>query len=212
MAVTDAWLKANNGKDSDSVRTKTDRDGLSIRISAKGKLTFQIRYRYNSKPKRIDLGSYPRMTLKQARDENLRLRGELEQGYDPAIVKAVEKQAIIHNKNLSDLFNAWYKSECVHDSKKHKDIKRSFEIHVLPSLGKIPADKITIQAWLILLETLAKKVPQIASRVLTQTKKMYKWAVKRGELTLNPLSDITAKIDLKIKRPTGKRVLNDDEI
>jgi integrase len=212
MAVTDAWLKATNGKGIGIVVTRTDRDGLSVRISGNGKLTFQVRYRYNGKAKRMDLGSYPLMSLKKARDENLRLRFELEQGYDPSVVRSIEKQAIIYNKSLADLFATWYNTQCVHDVKKPEQIKRTFEIHVLPVLGKIPADKIMIQSWLSLLEDLSTKVPQIASRVLTQTKKLYKWGVKRGELSFNPLADITAKVDLKIKRPTGKRILSDDEI
>lgn len=212
MAITDAWLKANKGRDFDRVQTKTDRDGLSVRVSAKGKLTFQIRYRYQGKQKRLDLGSYPGMTLKQARDENIRLRAKLEQGHDPSVIKSTEKQAVATNKTLIELFNIWYETQCVHDVKKPEQIKRSFEIHVFPKLGNLPADSITIQVWLSLLESLSKTLPQIASRILTQTKKLYKWASKRGELNINPLADITAKTDLKIKRPTGKRVLSDDEI
>jgi hypothetical protein len=212
MAITDAWLKATIGKGTGEVVTRTDRDGLSVRVSSNGKLTFQMRYRYNGKYQRLDLGSYPRVSLKQARDENKRLRAELEQGYDPKIVREIEKHAIADNKILSELFYLWYEKQCIPEVKIPSLIKRSFEIHVLPELGKLPADKITIQVWLTLLEKLLLSVPQITSRVLTQTKKMYKWGVKRGELTSNPLSDITAKVDLKIKRPTGKRVLDDSEI
>ena len=65
MAVTDARLKSAKMRGSGSVSVKIDRDGLSIRISAKGKLTFQMRYYYLSKAKRLDIGTYPKMSLKQ---------------------------------------------------------------------------------------------------------------------------------------------------
>jgi len=212
MAITDAWLKATIGKGIGIVVTRTDRDGLSVRVSGKGKLTFQMRYRYDGKPKRLDLGSYPRTTLKQARDENERLRGRLEQGYDPKIIRITERQVIVDSKNLNELFALWYSTQCIHDMKKPEHVKRSFELHVFPVLGKLPVDKITLKMWLTLLEKLSEKVPHIASRILTQTKKMYKWAVKRESLEYNPLSDINAKGDLKIKRRKGKRVLLDDEL
>ena len=212
MAITDAWLKATHGKGIGVVVTRTDRDGLSVRVSAKGKLTFQMRYSYDGKEKRLDIGSYPLMRLKQARDENERLRSMLEQGHDPKIIKITEKQVIVDSKSFNELFTLWYNTQCVHDMQKPEHVKRSFELHVLPVLGKLPADKITLQTWLKLLEKLSKDVPQIASRVLTQVKKIYKWAVKREILEHSPLVSINAKSDLKIKRPKGKRVLLDDEL
>jgi hypothetical protein len=76
MAITDARLKANSGKRGDKIREKADRDGLGARVSLKGKIVFQIRYRYNgsANAKQLDLGSYPAMSLKKARAEHLRLR------------------------------------------------------------------------------------------------------------------------------------------
>lgn len=38
MALSDTWLKSNNGKVRESTQVVNDRDGLSVRISPKGKL------------------------------------------------------------------------------------------------------------------------------------------------------------------------------
>lgn len=86
MAISDTWLKANNGKLKKTRDEKVDRDGLSVRVTPKGKLVFQMRYRYDGDAARLDLGSYPLMSLKDARSANQRLRGALEQGHDPRIV------------------------------------------------------------------------------------------------------------------------------
>ncbi|WP_327144002.1 Arm DNA-binding domain-containing protein [Thalassotalea sp. ND16A] len=40
-----------------------DRDGLSIRVSTTGTLTFEYRYRFHDKPARLSLGRYQAMTL-----------------------------------------------------------------------------------------------------------------------------------------------------
>ncbi len=89
-------VKANHGKPRDVGEEKTDQNGLSVRVTQKGKLIFQIRYRFDGKLSRLDIGSYPLLSLKEARVENLRLKKELEQGYDPKIVRLLQKQAIMN--------------------------------------------------------------------------------------------------------------------
>ena len=70
MALSDSWLKANHKKERAEREEKSDRDGLSVRVTPKGKIIFQVRYRYDKRLQRLDLGSYPLMSLKGARDEN----------------------------------------------------------------------------------------------------------------------------------------------
>ncbi|EPJ49180.1 MAG: integrase family protein [Osedax symbiont Rs2] len=41
---------------------------MSVKIIPKGKITFQIRYRLDGKAKRGDLGTYPLLSLKDARE------------------------------------------------------------------------------------------------------------------------------------------------
>lgn len=73
------------------------RDGLGVRVTPNGKITFQLRYRYGGTAKRLDIGSYPLLPLKEARAEAQRLRAQPEQGHDPKIVRLLEKQAIAAN-------------------------------------------------------------------------------------------------------------------
>lgn len=82
MALTDAWLKANSGKRGEGIRERADRDGLGVRVTPVGKVIFQMRYRYNgsANAKRLDLGTYPAMSLREARAEHLRLRGKKRAG------------------------------------------------------------------------------------------------------------------------------------
>jgi len=91
MALTEAWLKSKHRKLCEKSEEKTDRDGMRVRVSPKGKITFQMRFRYEGKAARMDLGTYPLISLKEAREKALEMRAKLEQGYDPRIVKKIER-------------------------------------------------------------------------------------------------------------------------
>nr|WP_247792170.1 hypothetical protein [Acinetobacter baumannii] len=42
MALTEVWLKANNGKARDKVEEIADRDSMSVRVSPKGKIVLLL--------------------------------------------------------------------------------------------------------------------------------------------------------------------------
>lgn len=212
MALTESWLKANLNKTRTKKLIKIDRDGLNARLSPKGKITYMLRYYYNNKRNDLDIGTYPLTSLKEARVEVTRLRKKLEQGHNPKVVRQLERQAIIAAKSLQALFDLWYETYCIKNKKGHVEIKRSFEIHVFPRVGSLPAEKIDLHEWLSILEGLADKKPAIAERVLVNAKQMLKFAVKRKLITSNPLSDIYAKEDLQIKKRSVDRTFSDEEI
>jgi hypothetical protein len=84
--VTQTWLKARHRRLCPKTEVVADRDGLGVRISPKGKLTFQFRYYYDGRPDRVDISSYPRMSLTDAREVALRLGRGLEKGENPKVV------------------------------------------------------------------------------------------------------------------------------
>lgn len=212
MALTDTWLKTNNGREREDTLTKADSEGLSVRVSPKGKITFQLRYRYAGKQCRLDLGTYPLTTLKQARQEAERMRGILEQGRDPRVHKKIERQKIQDEMTLEGLYRTWHEKYAVDNKKNADQILRSFELYVFPKLGDLPADQISIHEWLDLLERHAKKSQSIAERILHNTKQCLSWGIKRQLIDKNPLSMISAKNDLNIKKRSTDRVLTDQEI
>jgi len=212
MAITDAWLKAISGKGRDVLAEKTDRDGLSARVSKKGKIVFQLRFRHDGRQSRLDLGTYPLITLKQAREEALKLKAELEKGHDPRIIKKTDKLKNIEVLSLEDVFEKWYEAYCIHNKKIHRQIKRSFEIYVFPEFGGIPPDRISTDNWVTLLEGVKKKYPAIAARLLINAKQMLSWAVRRKLVSSNEIFQISAKADLSITKKKSTRSLDDEEI
>lgn len=212
MALTEAWLKAQVGRDRDKVEEFADRDAMSVRVTPKGKVIFQLRYRYAGKQHRLDLGSYPNMSLKAARIESDRLRAELERGYDPKQVKLQEISSIKGAYTFEKLFYEWHEKFCIPNKVSEKNIKRSFEIYVLPVLGEQNSDNITANQWFTLLEDIAKKFPSIAERILLNANQCLKWGAKRGLTSTNHLLNVSARHDLRIIKNMKERALSDKEI
>jgi len=212
MALTDTWLKKNLGKERTDILIESDQDGLSVRVSPKGKITFQMRFRYGGKQARLDLGSYPLISLKDARAELFKMKAVLEQGYDPRIHKKIEKVKIVEAVTFTELYKMWHEKYCLREKKQAEEIYRTFELYVFPVLGDLPADSITLHAWLELLENHFKKSESITERILVNTKQCLEWGIKRTLIEHNPIRHISGKNDLGIKKRRGTRILADREI
>ncbi len=212
MAITDAWLKSVYRKNKSEVFEKTDRDGMSVRVSKKGKVVFQLRFRYKKKQHRVGLGSYPLISLKKAREETLRFKAEVELGHDPRISKKLEISENANSKSFEELFMDWYQSYCLIKKSQHQLILRSFQIYVFPEFGKLPYEKISAIKWMGLLESVAVKSPSISKRILVNTKQLFNWSVRRDLLESNYLANISAKNDLNISSTPTIRTLSDEEI
>ncbi len=83
MAISDTKLRTIYGKPYSGPQEVADADGLSVRISPKGVIQFQYRYRWHGKPNRLGLGRYPSLSLKDARQITADLRKLYFSGTDP---------------------------------------------------------------------------------------------------------------------------------
>ena len=212
MPLTDTWLKKNLDRERLAQHVEADQDGLSVRVSPKGKLTFQMRFRYNGKQARLDIGSYPSTSLKEARIELQKMKGILETGHDPRIYKKVEFHKVTDAITFERLFREWHEKYSIHNKKNAAQNLRSFELYVFPKLGGIPAEQITLHMWLDLLEEQFKQSPSITDRILTNAKQCLDWAINRKLIEQNPIRHITGKRDLNIRKNKTNRVLSDEEL
>lgn len=211
MALSDAALRSMLGKEYEKVQVKTDRDGLSARISCKGRITFQYRYRWNGQGERVDIGTYPATSLKEARDEAVRMRGELEQNRNPRLLKRMARHEAYSALTIEDVIRAWLEKYGVENKSDYQQVLRSFELHLFPQIGIVPHDNAPINMWLNVLEPLARKVPFITVRLLSNAKQAHNWAVRRQLIKTTPLSDLRIA-DLGVTLTQCDRVLSSDEI
>jgi hypothetical protein len=92
MAISDSYLKSCLGRERDKVEEKADRDGLWVRISLKGAVTFFYRFRFLGKQDKMTIGSYPEFSLKAARDEVAKWAAILAREKTPASGRASIKR------------------------------------------------------------------------------------------------------------------------
>jgi len=211
MALSDAALRSMLGKEYEKVQVKTDRDGLSARISRKGRITFQYRYRWNGQGERVDIGTYPATSLKEARDEALRMRGELEQNRNPRIIKRLARHEAYSARSVEDVIRVWLEKYGVEGKSDYQQVLRSFELHLFPQIGCVPHDNAPVSMWLNVLEPLAIKLPCITVRLLSNAKQAHNWAMRRQLIKTTPLSELRTA-DLRITLTQRERVLSSDEI
>ncbi|ETO41438.1 site-specific integrase [Morganella sp. EGD-HP17] len=211
MAITDSWLRSVNGRPQQKMLTKSDRDGLSVRVTPLGKVVFQFRYRWGDKGERIDIGTYPATGLKEARDSAVFYRGEIEQHRNPKVVKRIKRQEAITSCTVETVIREWWEKAVKKSQVRADELLRSFEIYVFPKIGMLPHNDTHLHVWLSLLEDVSKNKPAIAARILRYAKAAHRWGIRRGIITTNPLSDLSP-VDLGVKSRQGDRVLSDDEI
>lgn len=210
MALSDTYLKSNLGRGRLKVEEKADRDGLWVRLSIKGAVTFFYRYRFMGKQDKMTIGSYPAISLKQAREEVAKHAAVLAIGKNPKIQRELELARLNSSMTFERMFRDWF--EMVESGKKCADqVMRSFELHVFPKVGKYPASEISLQRWIELLDALAAVYTGVTKRILNKTKNSYAWAHKRGAVEHNPVVTLTSS-DFGLKTNVGERTLERKEI
>lgn len=112
----------------------SDFGGLSILITIKGKKKWRFRYFFNKKESMISLGSFPEVSLKEARDERDKFRRMISEGVNPSSHKSEEKNK---ETTFTDMFKVWFnKNESTWTPRYAKKLKRAMEIHILPVIGE----------------------------------------------------------------------------
>ncbi|EHC5991382.1 integrase arm-type DNA-binding domain-containing protein [Salmonella enterica] len=108
MAISDSYLKSCLGRERDKVEEKADRDGLWVRISKKGTVTFFYRFRFLGKQDKMTIGSYPEFGLKAAREEVAKWAAVLARGENPRIRQSLDKAKINSQYTFEELFREWH--------------------------------------------------------------------------------------------------------
>lgn len=210
MAISDSYLKSCLRREREKVEEKADRDGLWVRISLKGSVTFFYRFRFLGKQDKMTIGSYPEFSLKAARDEVAKWSAILARGENPRIRQSLDKAKINSQYTFEELFREWYSMVCI-QKETGGQILRTFEIHIFPKIGKYPAQQLTLHNWLTILDSLAQRYSEITRRVISNGRQCYSWAVKRQLLDKNPLSEMSGR-DFGIKKRMGERTLDRKEM
>lgn len=87
--------KVKNAKPAAKSYRIPDGQGLFLQISPQGGKYWRQRYFYAGKEKMLALGTYPEVTLSEARDKRHNARKDLANGIDPGAKKKEQKRYFI---------------------------------------------------------------------------------------------------------------------
>lgn len=135
--LTDTKLRKMNGKPIEKRMEIADANGLSIRVTPTGVIAFQYRYNFDGKPRRMTLGQYDRMSLKEARELVGEYKKLLANGKDPITFRSMELEANIKAAMVSDCIKAWLVSAGANKLVRRDEWERALNRHVVPYVGSV---------------------------------------------------------------------------
>ena len=142
MPLTDTGIK--NTKPTGKALKLFDGGGLFLHVAPNGGKWWRLKYRFGGKEKLISLGTYPAISLKDARQRREEAKELLAQGVDPGEEKKAVKAAIIATQQeAANTFEAvareWYSKYSVTLEPKHQQkILSRLEKMLFPDLGSLP--------------------------------------------------------------------------
>lgn len=169
-----------------------DAYGLYLEISPAGGKLWRLKYRFDGKEKRLALGQYPAVTLKEARDKAHAARKLLERGIDPgAKTPGAEKKLLFR-----DLAHEWWVRFAATASPRYaKGVWSSLEREAFPALGNMPIEAITAVDVLNVLRQVEDKGAYAATHKLkSHINQVYKYSIARGITLINPARDLAGAL------------------
>ena len=196
MALTDVSVRQARATGKDY--TLPDFDGLSLAVSAAGGKSWHFRYYWAAKQKRMSLGTYPEVSLREARALRDEARALLAKGVNPKIDRKQKLRAV--RLATENSFKAVYLQWLAHrklDLKEGRQstlsqIQRIFDKDVLPALGSMSMFDIRRPDLLDVLARIEqRRAFTTAEKVRTWFRQLFRFAMVKVEgLESNPASNL----------------------
>ncbi|AJJ05063.1 tyrosine-type recombinase/integrase [Yersinia pseudotuberculosis] len=212
MALNDTKLRKIVGKPYSGPSELPDANGLSVRISPKGLVSFQFRYRFAGKLQRMKIGTYGTMSLKEARDAVEVCRQHASGGRDPSVQRKMAMNEKIQALSVSDCIHEWLESPQAKKLVKYDYWIRMFDLHVTPYVGKMIVDEMQISHWESVFKRMRENgAPVMAGMMLVKIKQIFNYSLRRNRISRNLLTPLSVA-DVGDPIRTIDRYLNDKEI
>jgi integrase len=166
-----------------------DGRGLYLEVSPSGG-----KYRFEGKEKRLSLGVYPDVKLKDARDRRETARKLLSDGIDPSENRKAQRSAREDEaaNSFEVLAREWFAKNSLTWAASHSDrIMRRLERDVFPWVGRKPITDIHAPEILTVLRRIeARGAAETAHRALNDCGQVFRYAVATGRATRDPSGDL----------------------
>jgi integrase len=192
MPLTDAAIR--NAKPGDKPKKLFDGRGLYLEVAPSGGKWWRLKYRFGSKEKRLSLGVYPEVSLKDARERRDEARKLLTNEIDPSENRKAKKAARENRaaNSFEIVAREWLAKHSPNWSASHGDrIIRRLERDIFPWLGGRPVADITAPQ----LPEVIRRIEQwgalkTAHRALSSCGQVFRYAVATGRAERDPSGDL----------------------
>ena len=192
MPLTDITVRS--AKSTDKTQRLFDGAGLYLEISPNGGKWWRFKYRISGKEKRLSIGVYPDVGLKDARERRDELRRLLASGVDPGVNRKVQKAA--KAERTADSFEAlgreWFAKNQPTWATSHADkIIARLENDVFPWLGGKAIAEITAPDVLSVLRRIeGRGTLDTAHRAKGNISQVMRYAIATGKAERDPCPDL----------------------
>lgn len=185
--------------------------GLYLVVQPSGAKSWAVRYRFGGRPRKMTLGSYPMVGIKDARERAGQARDKIEAGRDPALLEAAaiaEKRS--PRTDAEELLGEFLKRHgpTLKESTR-AEYKRLVDKELTPKWRGRAVGSIDRHDVLSLVDDIRDRpAPIQANRTFAVARKFFAWLIERGILTASPVAGarpMTAE-------PSRDRVLADREV
>jgi integrase len=192
MPLTDTAIR--NAKPSEKAVRLFDGGGLYLEVSPTGGKWWRLKYRFDGKEKRLSLGVYPDVSLKDARDRRDASRKLLADGIDPSENRKAMKSARADRvaNSFEVVAREWFAKYSATWAANHGDrLIRRFKRDIFPWIGGRPIAEVTAPELLAVVRRIENRgALETAHRALGNCGQVFRYAVATGRATRNPCGDL----------------------
>ncbi len=192
MALTATSIK--NARAVDKPLKLFDGGGLYLLVNPNGSRWWRFKYRYLGKEKLLSFGTYPDISLKDARDRRDEARKQLAAGIDPGEHrKAMKTTLAFRGENSFEIVaREWFAKYSPNWAAGHSDkIIRRLERDIFPWLGGRPIAEITAPDLLATLRRIESRgAIETAHRAQQNCSQVFRYAVATGRAERDSTADL----------------------
>lgn len=192
MALTDTAIR--NAKPKDKPYKMGDTGGLFLLVQPSGGKLWRLKYRVDGKEKKLGLGTYPEISLGDARKGRDKARALIAAGKDPGVEKVRKK---VQERISADNTFATVAAEFINKRTKegwaeNTQAKAAYLLGYLnPAIGKMPVAEIMPADMIPILKRVEGKGNlETARRMLQLASQIFRYAVATTRLTSDPTRDL----------------------
>lgn len=173
-----------------------DGKGLFLIVTPKGGKWWRFKYAFGGKSKTISFGTYPEISLSEARDKRHEARNKLANGIDPGEVrKAVKAAQAESDATFEVIAREWFAKQLDIWSKGHADTVISrLERDVFPFVGKRPISEIKTSEMLAVIKRVdSRGAVDTALRIKIICGQVFRYAVLSERAEFDVMTSIKTK-------------------